>query len=35
MQELIDRHPSPEQRMMRHAIRAFVDKGLIPFVRKN
>ena len=35
MQELIERHLSAEQRMMRDTIRSFVDKDVIPFVRKN
>ena len=35
MQAMIDRALSDEQRMMRHSIRAFVDKEVIPFIRKN
>ena len=35
MQEIIERHLSAEQRMMRDTIRSFVDKDVIPFVRKN
>ena len=35
MQAMIDRALSEEQRMMRHSIRAFVDKEVIPFIRKN
>ena len=35
MQEMIERLLSEEQRMMRNSIRAFVDKEVIPFVRRN
>jgi hypothetical protein len=35
MQEVIDRALSAEQRMMRNTIRAFVDKEVTPFIRKN
>ena len=35
MQLTIDRHLSAEQRMMREAIRAFVDNDVTPFIRKN
>ena len=35
MQEMIDRGLSEEQRMMRNTIRSFVDKEVIPFIRKN
>ena len=35
MQEMIERHLSSEQRMMRDTIRAFVDKEVTPFIRKN
>ncbi len=35
MQEIIERNLNAEQRMMRDTIRAFVDKDVIPFVRKN
>src|SRR5688572_24643876 len=35
MQAMIDRALSDEQRMMRHSIRAFVDREVIPFIRKN
>src|SRR6185503_15759778 len=35
MQSMIERALSEEQRMMRNSIRAFVDKEVIPFIRKN
>jgi alkylation response protein AidB-like acyl-CoA dehydrogenase len=35
MQEIIERHLTAEQRMMRDTIRAFVDKKVTPFVRAN
>jgi alkylation response protein AidB-like acyl-CoA dehydrogenase len=35
MQAMIDRALSDEQRMMRHSIRAYVDREVIPFIRKN
>jgi len=35
MQEMIERALSQEQRMMRDTIRAFVDKEVTPFIRKN
>jgi hypothetical protein len=35
MQEVIDRALTAEQRMMRNTIRAFVDKEVTPFIRKN
>ena len=35
MQAMIERALSEEQRMMRNTIRAFVDKEVIPFIRKN
>jgi len=35
MQEMIERQLSEEQRMMRDTIRSFVDKEVIPFIRKN
>ena len=35
MMETIERGLSEEQRMMRDAIRAFVDGEVIPFIRKN
>jgi alkylation response protein AidB-like acyl-CoA dehydrogenase len=35
MQETIERALTEEQRMMRQTIRAFVDKKVVPFIRKN
>jgi hypothetical protein len=35
MQEIIERHLTAEQRMMRDTIRSFVDKKVTPFVRAN
>ncbi|MDB5926912.1 MAG: hypothetical protein JWN13_5848 [Betaproteobacteria bacterium] len=35
MQQIIDRGLTEEQRMMRQTIRAFVDRDVIPFIRKN
>lgn len=35
MQQLTGRALSEEQRMMRDTIRAFVDKEVTPFIRKN
>jgi hypothetical protein len=35
MQDVIDRALTDEQRMMRNTIRAFVDKEVTPFIRKN
>jgi len=35
MAEMIERALSEEQRMMRDAIRAFVDGEVTPFIRKN
>src|ERR1700682_394199 len=35
MQQIIDRGLTEEQRMMRATIRAFVDKDVTPFIRKN
>jgi alkylation response protein AidB-like acyl-CoA dehydrogenase len=35
MQDIIERTLSQEQRMMRDTIRAFVDKEVTPFIRKN
>src|SRR3954469_15673254 len=35
MQETIERSLTPEQRMMRETIRAFVDDEVTPFIRRN
>ena len=35
MQDVIDRALTDEQRMMRNTIRAFVDREVTPFIRKN
>ena len=35
MQDVIDRALTDEQRMMRNTIRAFVDKEVTPFIRRN
>ena len=35
MQQMIERGLTDEQRMMREAIRAFVDREVTPFMRKN
>jgi hypothetical protein len=35
MQDAIDRALTEEQRMMRNTIRAFVDKEVTPFIRRN